>query len=300
MLDQEGLWKSIAVPSRLYAKESQQHPLAGARISIKDNFKLAGIKTTITNRAFTQLYPAESETAEYVKTLLRLGAVIVGKSKMCSFAAGENPGDWIDFQCPFNPRGDHDHDTVGFLSRRLDLLHNLVRGTTYLEESKTLPVQILYPKEFFPVANEEQQILLENYICVLESHLKTPRTDFSLVERWAKCPPQAAGGKSLQDYLDNSTYHHYYDDAYQESDGFREDYRHAFEREPYVGPFVRLRWDKGATLTVEERNQAKAQLGVFRRWFHENVLKPDPFSLSHAVLVLPEGKADPEYRDDAV
>ncbi len=58
--------------------------------------------------------------------------------------------------------------------------------------------------------------------------------------------------------------------------------------------------DKGASLTVAERNQAKAQLGVFRRWFHENILKPDPSSLSDAVLVLPEGKADPEYRDDAV
>ena len=113
MLDHEGLWKSIAVPSRLYAKESQQHPLAGARISVKDNFKLAGIKTTMTNRAFTQLYPAESETAEYVKTLLRLGAILVGRSKMCSFAAGENPADWIDLQCPFNPRGDQ-YQNSGF------------------------------------------------------------------------------------------------------------------------------------------------------------------------------------------
>ena len=106
LLDQEGLWKSIAVPSRLYAQKSRKHPLAGARISVKDNFKLAVIKTTMTNRAFTQLYPAEIETAEYVETLLRLGAIIVGKSKMCSFAAGENPGDWIDSHCPVNPRGD--------------------------------------------------------------------------------------------------------------------------------------------------------------------------------------------------
>ncbi|KAL8738852.1 MAG: hypothetical protein Q9190_007935, partial [Brigantiaea leucoxantha] len=60
----------------------------------------------MTNRAFTELYPVDNETAEYVETLLKLGAVIVGKSKMCSFAAGENPGDWIDFHCPFNPRGD--------------------------------------------------------------------------------------------------------------------------------------------------------------------------------------------------
>ncbi|KAL9637570.1 MAG: hypothetical protein Q9204_001830 [Flavoplaca sp. TL-2023a] len=56
----------------------------------------------------------------------------------------------------------------------------------------------------------------------------------------------------------------------------------------------------GVSLTVEERNQAKAQLGVFRRWFHKDVLKPDPSSLSDAILVFPEGKAVPEYRDDAV
>ena len=60
----------------------------------------------MTSRAFTDLYPADSETADYVKLLLDLGAVIVGKTKMCSFAAGENPLDWIDFHCPFNPRGD--------------------------------------------------------------------------------------------------------------------------------------------------------------------------------------------------
>lgn len=106
MLNPEGLWKSIAVPSRLYAQKSKRLPLAGTRVSVKDNFKLAGIKTTMTNRAFTELYPADEDTAEYIETLRNLGAVIVGKSKMSSFAAGENPGDWIDFPCPFNPRGD--------------------------------------------------------------------------------------------------------------------------------------------------------------------------------------------------
>lgn len=62
------------------------------------------------------------------------------------------------------------------------------------------------------------------------------------------------------------------------------------------------RWnrDKGASLTVEDRNAGKAQLGVFRQWFHENVLKQNPDSLSDSILVLPEGKAVPEYRDDAV
>lgn len=89
-LEQEGLWKYFAVPRRLHAKNSRQYPLAGARVSVKDNFKLAGIETTMTSRAFTDVHPADIETAEYVETLLDLGAVIVGKTRMCSFAAGEN------------------------------------------------------------------------------------------------------------------------------------------------------------------------------------------------------------------
>lgn len=95
------------MPSRLYAKYSSEKPLAGLRVSVKDNFKIAGIKTTMTNRAFTELYPADVESAEYVKRLVNLGAIIVGKTRMCSFASGEEPTDqWIDFHCPFNPRGD--------------------------------------------------------------------------------------------------------------------------------------------------------------------------------------------------
>lgn len=58
--------------------------------------------------------------------------------------------------------------------------------------------------------------------------------------------------------------------------------------------------DKGASITTEERTEGKAHLAVFRQWFYENVLKHDPDSLSDAILVLPEGKGVPEYRDEAV
>ena len=91
----------------MYSKKSAAKPLAGMRVNIKDNFRLAGIKTTMTNRAFTELSTAEEESAEVVTRLIALGAVVVGKSRMASFAAGEEPTDqWIDFQCPFNPRAD--------------------------------------------------------------------------------------------------------------------------------------------------------------------------------------------------
>jgi len=97
----------VAVPSRAYYTPSAGKPLAGMRVSIKDNINLAGIKTTMTNRAYLELYGAEAKNAAFVEKLLSLGAVIVGKTRMTSFASGEEPTDqWIDFHCPFNPRGD--------------------------------------------------------------------------------------------------------------------------------------------------------------------------------------------------
>lgn len=104
-----GIWPAVAVPSRLYSKRTPSKPLAGLRFSIKDNFKLSGIMTTQSNRAWCELYDGkpENETAAYVKTLIDLGAVFVGKTIMCSFASSEEATDqWIDFHPPFNPRSD--------------------------------------------------------------------------------------------------------------------------------------------------------------------------------------------------
>lgn len=59
------------------------------------------------SRASTALHEPEQESADYVTKLIGLGAVIVGKTKMTQFASSDEPTDqWIDFHCPFNPRGD--------------------------------------------------------------------------------------------------------------------------------------------------------------------------------------------------
>lgn len=99
-------WRTVAVPSRLYSQPSTQYPLAGKRISVKDNFELAGMKIALSNKSYLATYDASNTTAEVVESLIAKGAIIVGKTKMCAFATVENPTDqWIDFQCPFNPRG---------------------------------------------------------------------------------------------------------------------------------------------------------------------------------------------------
>ena len=87
----DGNWKGVAVPSRLYDKPSPERPLAGKRLSIKDNIKLSGIATALESQSFLDTYGTDTETAPYISRLMKLGVVIVGKTKMSAFASGENP-----------------------------------------------------------------------------------------------------------------------------------------------------------------------------------------------------------------
>lgn len=55
----------------------------------------------------------------------------------------------------------------------------------------------------------------------------------------------------------------------------------------------------GKDVTNEEYETYLKQLEVFRNWFSDRLMGPDSESLSNAVLVMPYGEPDPEYRDDA-
>jgi len=58
------------------------------------------------NRAYNDFYPPRTETAEPIKQLIEQGAVIVGKTKMISFAASETSKEWLDYQYPYSARAD--------------------------------------------------------------------------------------------------------------------------------------------------------------------------------------------------
>ncbi|KAJ6150601.1 hypothetical protein N7471_001800 [Penicillium samsonianum] len=99
--------KSVAVPSRLYYTPTSMKPLAGLRLGVKDIFDLKGLRTSGGNRAFYDLYPPRNTTSPALQRLIDAGAIIVGKMGTVQFANGDNPtADWVDFHCPFNPRGD--------------------------------------------------------------------------------------------------------------------------------------------------------------------------------------------------
>jgi Asp-tRNA(Asn)/Glu-tRNA(Gln) amidotransferase A subunit family amidase len=79
-------------------------------VSLKDIFDVQGIKTTFSSKAWSELYAAPNASATYVKHLLSLGAVIVGKTKTTQFATAV---EWIDFLSPTNPRGDRYQEPSG-------------------------------------------------------------------------------------------------------------------------------------------------------------------------------------------
>ncbi|KAF2138491.1 uncharacterized protein K452DRAFT_256020 [Aplosporella prunicola CBS 121167] len=98
---------AVAVPSRLYFTKTEEKPLAGVRLGVKDIFDVAGLKTSNGNRAWYHFYPAANTTAVAVQRLIDAGAIVVGKMKTSQFANGESAtAEWVDYHAPFNPRGD--------------------------------------------------------------------------------------------------------------------------------------------------------------------------------------------------
>lgn len=76
------------------------------RFAIKDNYHIRGTRTSLGNRAYYETYPIQESTADVVSKLLDAGAHVVGKSHLSSFAMMEHPTQSVDYQAPFNPRGD--------------------------------------------------------------------------------------------------------------------------------------------------------------------------------------------------
>jgi Asp-tRNA(Asn)/Glu-tRNA(Gln) amidotransferase A subunit family amidase len=99
-------FSSFALPSRIKAQATSKSIFAGMRILVKDNIHLKGIKTSYGVRAFYETYDPQPESAECVRSLIEGGAVILGKTKLNSLAAWEEPMEYIDYQAPWNPRAD--------------------------------------------------------------------------------------------------------------------------------------------------------------------------------------------------
>lgn len=98
----------VPVPSRLHGHRTREKPLHGVRVTVKDIIHLKGVETTGQSKSYGMLYDSpQPETASIISQLRNLGAAIIGKTKCTQFACSDQPtADWVEFHCPWNPRGD--------------------------------------------------------------------------------------------------------------------------------------------------------------------------------------------------
>jgi len=138
---------------------------------------------------------------------------------------------------------------------------------------------------------------VDRFVHILEEYLDVEKTNFSMMERWQKCSPPEAMGKSLPDFLVDAMYNPNMYDCYHQYDNFREDHQKKFCKEAYVSPYMAKKWELGSQVTLEEKEQALRDTEIFRAWFARNVLEEDSETASDAIIVLPSGKGEPWYRD---
>lgn len=98
---------ALAIPSRLHCKETEEKPLGGLRIAVKDLFHLKGVHTGGGNRDYRSLYPAQLRSSRTVELAIQKGCVVLGKAKTVEFGGSQEVcGDWIDYSYPLNCRAD--------------------------------------------------------------------------------------------------------------------------------------------------------------------------------------------------
>ena len=88
------------------AQSSDHKPLDGWRIALKDVFEVDGLRTSLCNRGYLELYKHATSTAPSIARIVGCGGSILGKTKLSSFLSREEPAESIDFQSVWNPRAD--------------------------------------------------------------------------------------------------------------------------------------------------------------------------------------------------
>ena len=80
--------------------------MKGLTFAVKDLFYLRGRRNSLCNRAYLSFGSESKDTATIIQRMLDAGAVLLGITKLSSMIGREEPVDAVDFQAPFNPRGD--------------------------------------------------------------------------------------------------------------------------------------------------------------------------------------------------
>ena len=63
------------------------------------------------------------------------------------------------------------------------------------------PKRFIYPIDWYPVTNENQQKMNELFVYAVETYLGVIHTQISVTDEWNKTAPKTFRGTSLEDFL---------------------------------------------------------------------------------------------------
>ncbi|KAL8666922.1 MAG: hypothetical protein Q9202_001162 [Teloschistes flavicans] len=94
-------------------KTEHMKPFAEWRIAVKDAFDVQGVKTSMYDKAYLEVYPPATLTTRSIINVMDGGASVLGKTKLSSFLSREEATGFIDYQAACNPRADGYQTTGG-------------------------------------------------------------------------------------------------------------------------------------------------------------------------------------------
>ncbi|EWG45026.1 hypothetical protein FVEG_15782 [Fusarium verticillioides 7600] len=332
LLSSNGLWKSIPVPSRLYNFPTSTTPLAGARMGIKDIFRLEGTQTTMMSRPWIELYDPDEQSADYTKKLIKMGAVIIdfhcpprrdgyqSPSSSSTGAATSLAGyEWLDFSIADSAGSVREPAPCnGLFSFRPSFGSTSMNGIPVNSPAFDTVGQFGRSLDdlHFIVSHTFENI--HQTFSEFPTKILYPRGFYPL----ANAEQQALTEefvKILEEFLGVERTPFSFVEQWEKNPpqaagglpllGYTEksalfslcyDYYHGFDsfRDEYSAKFGK-KPDVGEEVASKEYEAYMKQLEVFRIWLTENAMGPDSKTISNAILIMPYGEPHPEYRDEA-
>lgn len=100
------------------------------------------------------------------------------------------------------------YDTVGLFGRRLKDLVSAAKHSLQVSDRKVdTPRRIFYPTDYFPLADDRHQKLVEQFVQNLESYLDARRVEVNIAQLWQDFPPSPSptARLPLQQYLSKAS-----------------------------------------------------------------------------------------------
>lgn len=190
-------------------------------------------------------------------------------------------------------------DTFGGLARDAAILETISQ-LLYNSHSSDVPAhkprKIFYPSDFWPVAQDDQQTLFDNFIARLEAYTGSKCVPINLDDNWKENNPIGTD-KSLAEYFNSTLPWSYAKTQYQMYKSFQDDYINTFGYAPYFNPEGQFKMSWLPTVTAEMHEEAIKQLGIFQEWFEGNIIPASTEGESEALLLIPWTTGMPDYRD---